>query len=443
MLIQNKDEVRRAADVHTDTRIKGFVKIKLHNVNTGNSDYIEDENTFNTESLNRMVKEMGLDAYGYNDPFFNHMRSLLLFHKKMDEGDWRLPMYAQPFGLANAGTGNTNVDMGSLNPNEVESGFGFYKSVYDFSTSQCNGELNSIGYYYQTNRFIRRELSFSWNVDFHPAGLMNGREYYVRNKKLAENLIPHNEPLFMTGTRDDFDARYSDQFLKNSDGTADSFPRYPDNFTIGSDGKSYSYYIRSDKKLREMIFDPATLELKVNDFDVAGIDYPNETRLCTADTDIKYIYCLVDGKDADHRTIYKIDRSTMAVVNSAVSPLYWGWSYARYYNGAILLINDDGTMSYYIDAETLEQFHTTWNILSDVVAAGLGDYGGRTTGMITDRDQIYTMLYGMFMHYPPDYDIRGYRSVYPLMLTSFNLESTITKTASQTMKITYTLREES
>lgn len=438
-----KDMVNTNASAKSDLMLRGDVKIKLHNTKSGNTEFIEGHNTFMSDALNVLVRENGINSYGAGSPLFDSMRQLLLFHEQINDGDYHLPLYAKPYGMADDGTGNTATDMGSLNPNEVESGFGFYKSVYDFSTSQCNGELNSIGYYYQTNRFIRRQLSYSNNVDFHPAGLMNGREYYVKNNKLTENLIPHNEPLFMTGTRDDFDARYSDQFLKNSDGTADSFSRYLEDFTIGSDGKSYSYYIRSDKKLREMIFDPATLELKVNDFDVAGIDYPNITRFCTADTDIKYIYCLVDGKDADHRTIYKIDRSTMAVVNSKVSPFYWGWAHARYYNGAILLINDNGTMSYYIDAETLEQFHTTWNILSDVVAAGLGANRNISTAMITDRDQIYTMLDGRYVYYPTLYDVRGYRSVYPLMLTSFNLESTITKTASQTMKITYTLTEES
>lgn len=438
MLIKGREKINsKVHEIHTDTVLHGHVLVQTFDDLTGKiTDEKEADNTFQTEALNALVKLSGINGYSTQNPFFNSMRSLLLFHEKIKDGDYRLPLYAVPFGMANSRTDNTNKDMGSLNPNEVVSYSEGYMSVYDFSTSQCNGDLKSVGYYNQ--KYINDGAGISIPSSVYPShfvGLSEGNLFYLdNNKKLCERHVGYKRPVFINGLKSDFEDSKSTQFTD-----------YPANFTICSDGICRSYYITSAKKLRELIFNPSILEYAQTDYDVAGIEYSCSTNHCTTDPDNNYIYCFCDGGGANNRVIYKIQKSNMTIVNSVNEYLNWGWAFAKYFNGGIFLITHNGkggvSCGYWFDPETFYVHGVSFNLLNDFVSNVATYESQNISNLLCDKDGIYSALLGTAYTGGSKY-IR-FASCCPLMLTTYNLSETITKTASQTMKITYTLMEES
>ena len=438
MLVNTSDKIiSDLRKVKTDTAMRGDVKIKLHNVKSGNTEFYEGHNTFMSDALNRAVREFGINYYSANNPFINAMKSLLLFHEQINDGDYHLPFYAKPYGLADSSTGNTAVDMGSLNPNEIENSYGSYKSVYDFSTSQCNGELKAVGYEYVPRKTTEKS-SFTYNINDLVVGAKGNKLiiYNSSSKKLYEISANYNAPVFKDENKSDV-------------GDGSNFVGYR-HFVICSDGKCYAYGI-SSLKLYEYIFDLSTYTLTTNTYDVAGIEFNSETRFCTTDTDNKYIYCLCAG-DSNGHVVYKIEKkitggtTTMTIVNSVKSKdLWWTFYNVGYFNGGILLYpkyssgdgpTDNGAVKYYFDTD-LVQHHTTFTIFSPFDTSS---YNGLVQNIFEDVNGVYD-LYNTYNSYGQAR--QRFHATYPLMLTTYNLSETITKTASQTMKITYMLTEES
>lgn len=426
-----KDMVNTNASAKSDLMLRGDVKIKLHNTKSGNTEFIEGHNTFMSDALNVLVRENGINSYGAGSPLFDSMRQLLLFHEQINDGDYHLPLYAKPYGMADDGTGNTATDMGSLNPNEVESGFGFYKSVYDFSTSQCNGELKAVGYYNQCTR--RQEPTYLYPNIFKGQTTYNlsaykNAFYSVIDGKLTAIPVPGDRPVFIAkNPKNDYSAEINAKFTD-----------YPENPTIIGT-KAYSYYITSDLKLREMVFDMSTLDLTITDNSVAGLEKANTTYFCTTDTENKYVYCYCDNK-----MLYKIDKSAMAVTKSASIDLS-GYKWIKYFNGGILCLkfdsasNKDGYCDKFI-LEDLSVTTTSFALFKNSVPRDRQYLLGRLS---TSEDGLAGVLIFLFFQSASQtrYLICAYYKSYPLMLTTYNLPEAITKTASQTMKITYTLTE--
>lgn len=426
-----KDMVNANAEVKSKAKLSGDVLVQTFDEKDVEQKHPLQEshahNTFQSEALNENIKYFGINNHKSNNTLkASCLSTLLLFHEKINDGDFHIPMYAVPYGMANTNTGNTAKDMGSLNPNEVESGFGYYRSVYDFSTSQCNGDLKSVGYYSQKMMYEKINIPNHSIYPVNTVGVTKNSAFYIRNDgELEQRKIAYRNPVFLSGVKDGFDTEFSDT---------------PSNFTLCTDGKCRAYYITSSKKLREMVFDPSTQSYEQTDYDVAGLEYSNDTAKSTTDPDNNYIYCICAGGGTDNRVAYKIQKSNMTIVNSVNEYMDWSWGFAKYYNGAILFLNHnlnrDFSCAYWLDAETFYLHGTSFKIIDNFTSETY--YPSAVQNMICDKYGLCAMYYVGYPQYSYHID-----QLFPLMFTTYNLPETVNKTASQTMKITYTLTEES
>lgn len=131
--------------------LKGKTTFELTDVNTGEVEVIEDTNMI-TNALQEMLTTYGyfgcdvLGAIGSSPLWVNLLGGLLLFDTKLDENVDNIIM---PAGVKMIGNGSYDIsNSGSVNElgsyNTSESGLqsdGSVKFVYDFSTSQANGSI--------------------------------------------------------------------------------------------------------------------------------------------------------------------------------------------------------------------------------------------------------------------------------------------------------------
>ena len=169
-------------------RIKGHVRIELHDTRTGSNERIEGHNTFQTNVLKKYMRSLG---FFQNSPYDNSTwRSqavwrnlcggILLFKDEIDltNGD----VMTMPAGnkmTANSAYGVSNsgnpVELGSYNSVESVAGTSGITMVYDWNTSQGNGTIGSICLSSETGGYIgygnasgtsggMRQLSTNQNV---------------------------------------------------------------------------------------------------------------------------------------------------------------------------------------------------------------------------------------------------------------------------------------
>ena len=139
--------------------LKGHAKIELTDVNTGKVEMYEEDNLVTNAvarhlNLLRNVNAMGTGEGKLNQskllPIYNHMTNgILLFQSELEEdvNNMVLPAPAtNPLvGYASNGAySGTDTKRGGMNINEsgaVENG---YKYVWDFATSQANGQISAL-----------------------------------------------------------------------------------------------------------------------------------------------------------------------------------------------------------------------------------------------------------------------------------------------------------
>lgn len=134
---------------------KGHTKIELTNVHTGEVEVVESDNMM-TNALAQMVNfslSHGLKQGGLLNPFTSHIDPLFgglwLLQKPVEEDPnvMMLPGGNKMVACAVAGQTNSRTfltEMGSYNAAESSSSGTSRKYVYDFSTSQGNGEISCV-----------------------------------------------------------------------------------------------------------------------------------------------------------------------------------------------------------------------------------------------------------------------------------------------------------
>ena len=147
-------------------QIKGNVKIWLHNHNSGFTELYERENMV-TDGLGIMLRNLILmnaagDTKTY--PFYSTLLgSIYLFDDTLteDEENFLLPSDSHLVGWANQTVDTSNIQRGSLNMLESGPTANGFKTVWDFSTSQCNSTINALA---RTYKFGDHPLLLGINV---------------------------------------------------------------------------------------------------------------------------------------------------------------------------------------------------------------------------------------------------------------------------------------
>ena len=142
--------------------LKGHTLIELTNENTGKKEVYEHDNMITTAIEKEILSNKGLfgmpinniPIYYYNGLYkYNNIRNLFgglfLFHDplSLDKDDYLIPFSNDltGYGVYNNNNSGANTLLGSFS--SVESGLqddGSYKFVYNFNTTQGNGQISSI-----------------------------------------------------------------------------------------------------------------------------------------------------------------------------------------------------------------------------------------------------------------------------------------------------------
>lgn len=134
--------------------MKGYTKIELTNIHTGEKEVVEKHNIV-TNNLSEMYKTFLLgnssQYFDSTDPLYNRgMGGIILFSNQLTEDANK---YGMIFNSADDIVGcagnfiNTSSDkqIGSRNPTESKILDNGYKYVWDFGTSQANGTISAVG----------------------------------------------------------------------------------------------------------------------------------------------------------------------------------------------------------------------------------------------------------------------------------------------------------
>lgn len=258
-------------------KLKGHTKIELTDVNTGEVQVIEDDNMI-TNGLECMLQSMGIwvnniehqrywmsnDSNDNNLKFFkNYFGGLLMFDKHQPEN---FDNIAPAGGTHMTGHGSFREYLGEDSTmgtyNKVDSGpvydgYG-YKQVWDFATSQGNGDISSIC----LTTALGGTLGcghFPYSTDIYP-NWDNNYEYRFRSAysfwSSRENNSEHlRTPILCT----------EDKMIMYSCNTTDEKVIYPHN------GPSYNNYINNETN----IFNSHTLIFDVFDFPLNQISIFN------------------------------------------------------------------------------------------------------------------------------------------------------------------------
>lgn len=140
--------------------IHGETKIELYNPNTKIKNVVKSENTFQGTVLADCLSQLssGQSIYGFSrtTPWWTDLvGGLLLFRDSIQVGSKYMPSSNQMIGNACYGLSNANEpnELGSYNSQESSYTDGVITQVYDFTTNQANGQIGCVCLTSQTGGF--------------------------------------------------------------------------------------------------------------------------------------------------------------------------------------------------------------------------------------------------------------------------------------------------
>lgn len=430
--------------------LHGHVRIELRDRWTGRVVDSQEKDNLVTNALQKIYKA----SRGSNTPLWNWfapvyskaLGGLLLFDSALTESASNnlFTGEAKLVGFAGQATDTANSMAGNLNPQECVEGANSFASVWDFSTAQCNGTIASLArtsFRFPYSAIAGNVGSTVFNLDtmgpFKYSTVIMPLGYDATNKYLYIGL---NSAQTVAGTTYptskiyraycDFEAqpllnqyyipdpgKWTEIITLNSstDGSDSSrqftYDPYSNNFYRGATGSTKKINLISLSGTRSTIAIPANLGSPTNM--VATTNY--------------YWYIGSDNK------IYQVDKSNPSSTSSVsltftperIVALNGDCIAAG--NGSItfaLVYSDMSVVYFDTFTQTANILRSTTNIdscppgLLDIFVAGTAPYWSGGTAYVRDP-----------------YPNTSYLG------TIANLDSPVTKTSSQTMKITYTLTE--
>ena len=423
--------------------IKGHVCIDLHNTKSGFTERIEKDNMVTNAVAKILPMQMGKranDLYSYDTDTLNRyvfpiamrlLGGIMLFDGELteDPDHFSFPSEAHLVGFAGRTTDTSHAFMGSLNVLESGPTDLGYTGVWDFSTSQCNNRIEALAL---THENIANGLfagcglrGFTWEFDepnqiqyYLSNNLIRKRRYVNYRFKLCDTLWETKNDVVVKDILDDdpdFKEVYEKYFNKNvwapqydSTGYYYHYIGFQElaAYYYGYDGYLYMVY---QKEITYRLKTFYVLKWRVDDF---SFDFMGKTEL-------------------------QIEATNLTTTKSKLC-ISHGYFYAINYDNArevyrINLDNPEDQVKY-----VLEKVAYRINALPNGGVKVHYDSNGF-------NDQYpYGILY-------PDRRIVDFRDKGTLPFSPWgaggylgticNLSGPITKTASQTMKITYTLTD--
>lgn len=421
--------------------LEGKVCIDIHNHKSGFMERIEGKNAI-TDGLANYVKYAITSGYNISDilPIATQvLGGICLINQNFSgNGDIYIPPSAQYIGGGAYNFVDTNSKyVGSYN--QLESGWNesthTFTHIYDFTTSQANGDIGGIGlttikggkHFYEQKTELNSYYTYNPNVPYPIVyvDLDNDEIYYVKGNTSSEHVYK---------TKYSLTALSLNQINRviNQSGEVDTEKTLDcshlsrlNQWHDGNDGSIYLGYVENDK-LHIKVVDVSTWTEDTEEI----YDFPSS--LCphgfgiTAD----YIYVI----SSDHKYIYRYKKSDDTIgtydieqmfgtgyIVKHISELPGGGIYGSVYDG--ISSYSSGTYYFRINAS---------NVL---------DYEG--ISYTSDYDY-YPLILGNGLGY---YEFNGLPNIASLnpqasvLMSNYNLPSIISKTNTQSMRITYSITQ--
>lgn len=464
-----------------NSHLHGHTEIMLHNVLTGKYEKVEHDNTF-TDGLESYCRSLGRfcnspwdnDTVIANPQWQTLLGGLFLFDTALPENSKYMPAGTTMVGNASYGVTNTSdpTEMGSWN--ETESSYTVGKSltmVYDFTASQANGTIAScalttidggyIGYgnksgtYSSTLRKMRNRQVLRTNIG-NGAGnlapiLYEDKFYYYTSGVYLKSGV--SEATFQGVSL------LSDRLNVLSQGIKSEYigAAYEDSITFSFDTLSTDYYmyVHCEGKCiatpNASIAYGGTTPILVMDFETGEVTTYTYTNNVTANgsgvtfgkleiLDETYALGVVSS---DSTQMYLVNWKTSAVVGkTSGTGGYIAWGQGNMYNSCYT------RQIMKLGGEDLFLLNLASSASVTSSSYGYKFVYDRILNRIIPTSATYEDGYEIFCGYSSKYDfaeiVTGFKfaSICHLpqrLMTNNNLDSAVTKTSAQTMKVTYTV----
>ena len=446
--------------------IHGKTKIELYNPNTKIKQIVKSENTFQKSVLAHQFPMMPClrenpfnNAEWANSPIVAMVGGLLLFKEPIQVGSVYMPAGNVMVGNASNGivnTGNPN-ELGSYN--EAESSFGdtSFTQVFDFTTAQANGNIAcacltskwggyaGYGNSSMTGKSETKRPDIYHETNYEKVQMAeNGRGYSF---SLADNVITVNEYRLMstvgtifTGNHTSTTHDVSEIPILGASGIMGLAWHYVGNNKFAIIPVCQSYNVSTGNSFYWWEYDCANDTITRKSF----VNSSSDTIIAKASSmgDASCPIFFKDGNmciiNSTNTALLFFDTSNGALVYKTTSSRYFASSFAnkKYSVGMIsngLYLAQTTEYNYYIiDVVKGTEKPTNWNLTFDATQANrelfMTDFDGQGLARFIlnagNKNSSYIAQNPMYL------------------ATINNLDSYVTKTANQTMKVTYTLTEE-
>ena len=457
--------------------MKGHTKIELFNAKTGELEKSYEKDNLVTNAVKYLIAWQTMAGRTMNESVFpiakNALGGLLLFDNTLteDADNIAFPSDAKLVGYAARDTNTSDSMRGSLNSLETHKTDTGYVSVWDFGTSQANGTIKAVAL---TNRYgganpFQRQLYLDNpnDVDVNASVEHNSRVFLVKDEEVYW-LRPDGKTI-QKCRFDPYRVKIADQTYGSVSESATTvvaldLPTY-EGFNIensykywlvGDDG--YLYLITQNNRINtytyygntyhDYHYDEANKDgdakIYITKYKLSDLSFDRQEEVVLTLSGVHLVsrsegsMVLSNGdlyaRGYDNRTIYIVNLSNAANIqtftcgNSGsltnLSPILYGDGIEYQYNYTV-----DGTT--YTRCGFL--FHD--GTYSEETTTG----GAVSLPVICHVDDKILCTYHYDGYYDNDRIRTTYRACY--LGTINNLSSPVTKNASQTMKITYTLTD--
>lgn len=443
--------------------LKGHTKIELTNVHTGQKEVVEHHNMITNvmQDMNRRVYGVnGMDTFlymyakqfiGANDPFWKAMFSgIILFEDSLSDN---ADEYIFPAGNNVTACGDIERTktqdmtdpscsvMGNFNADESVLKDNMAKMVYDFSTSQGNGQISSIAL---CNKLLSRSC-YNYGSNMSGVQLYSTSEYerinagrlLMTKNCILKGHIADSSWLVRDGNNYTISFFYHDtekmSIQMSTRINYNTLIRYNEkSITVDLGAGDYSYNFRIDDKNIIIFYSGTTRKFKyvcLTDGSVYEKDCPQGY-----DAVVPFDGYFVGIKKVDTTYNYSVIKDDGLVLfenilntaNLSSCTGMFGDRYVLFHSNAIYFMID-------VLSGGVSKFYTN-------ISSSFDDYGanGTSTPVFSNILHIYGSNWSSDHYWPSRTCFSTWQ---PWLTTKNNLETPVTKTADKTMKVTYTLTE--
>lgn len=457
--------------------IKGHTKIELFNARTGKKEQEYEKDNLVTNAVQELIAFQTMMGREMDNNVFpiakKALGGIMLFDGKLTEdvNNTNFPTEAKLVGYAARDTNTSDPMRGSLNAIETHKTDNGYVSVWDFGTAQANGTIESVALtnvYAGVNPFQRQICGdFYCDMDTVENAEHNGRPILISG---SDVYWINSDGKTIQKTRFDpyhvkvADVTYNGLTVSHEDVVTLTLPDYKE-FSPGSPGKywipgtdGYLYLITQNNRMSSYTYGSSTTYyyyydeankdgdamLHVTKYKMSDLSFEKQNEevvtLAGVHLDTRNEYSIVINKgylyarSYDGHSIYIVNLSNTVDIKvftfdnsgtfSSMSPIL--------YNGGIQYeyqYHRDGNSYYRTGFLYPDGSHSEEKVDGEAIALPC----------IMHSDGKILATYHYDGYYDSDRIRTGLRCAY--LGTINNLSTPVTKNASQTMKITYTLTD--